>query len=193
MDGAGEAWPTSYVTKPPVQRYTYTFFLSSGADVVDQRDEFEELVKAMNAQYRTGRYNGRSLTFEVDRWEHDAPRRIDGPPNEEFVRRAIDAHCTVVLLSTVVRPGTRDEIEGVLGNPYGAQLAVVRMAPEADGKLNDTELQLFLDKNRNRFIYKETGPPRSRAATIAMVGIVARLVADVTADMPERKLFVETR
>jgi len=34
--------------------------------------------------------------------------------NEEFVRRACNAHATVVLLANEIRSGPKEEIEGVL-------------------------------------------------------------------------------
>jgi hypothetical protein len=193
VDYAGAPLPPAFVNKPPVPSWTYTFFLSSGDDVRPQRDEFDLLAQEVSHQYREARYGGGRLWLEVDRWEKDAARRFDGPPNAEFVRRAVDAHCTVVLLSTAVRRGTQEEIEGVLAVGLGTQLCVIRMVPDGRAGLDDSQLQQFLKDHQNDFLYKETGPPGSANATRAMVGIIARLLADVTNPSSGRRLFYENR
>ncbi len=178
-----------YIGKPLLRSAGCRFFISSGSDVSDQRDLFDRLVRALSEQFRDwdeGRFH-----LEVDRWEQDAPRRADGRPNDEFVRRAVDAHCTVVLLATEVRAGTREELEAVLGSST-TQLAVLHMKTPKK-YLRDRTLREFLEGHRNDFLYDVTGPPGSPEAILSMVRVIARTLADVTNPTRKEDLFYEDR
>jgi len=180
--------PKDYFLRPGATVAEFVFFISSGSDVVDQRDLFEGMVRTAHNQFRIRRDPNRAFALDVDRWEQDAPIVTDNP-NAEFVRRACNAHSTVVLLSKAVRPGTREEIEGVL-NQNDVQLSVIWM--KQPGRVRDKGLRKFLKENEDKFLYLVTGPPDSPESILAMFRIIAAALADITHGA-RRELFYESR
>ncbi|MFI2489940.1 hypothetical protein ACH47X_23710 [Promicromonospora kroppenstedtii] len=183
------AGPKDYIGRPGHLVFRFVFFVSSGNDVVRQRDLFEALVVEANHQFRLREDVERPFVLEVDRWEHDAPRRTT-EMNEEFVRRARESHLTVVLLATEVRPGTREEIEAVLGEK-DTQLAVVWME-NPDERRKNQRLKKFL-REHGEIAYDRTGPPGSDEATLSIASVVYAVLADITRGARREELFLEYR
>ena len=167
----------SFLGKPAVPTSMFEFFISSGTDVWQQRDQFESLVKVFDESFaRNSVPGGALMALRTKRWEDLSARRYVGNPNDRFVAAAQSAHVTVALLSSVVRKGTREEIEGVLSTP-STQLAVIVMPKE--GKPLEDGLAEFLEANSRRFHYVNTRePPDHFTAVKAMVGIISSAVAD---------------
>lgn len=182
--------PTDYFLRPGDAVTQFVFFLSSGSDVAAERDLFDLMVREASNQFRLRRDPARPFTFEVDRWEHDAPRRTIAM-NEEFVRRACESHATVVLLSTEVRRGTREEIEGVLAQQK-VQLSIIWME-DPQSRNRSKPLKKFLAENQDKFAYYRTGAPGSPEAIVAMVGVIAAALADITRGARGGELFNEAR
>lgn len=183
--------PPHYISKPLRPSHACRFFLSSGSDVLPQRDLFERMTNVMSDQFRLAEWAAGRFHLEVDRWEADAPRRSYGHPNEEFVRRATEAHCTVVLLSSSIRPGTQEELEAVLSTKT-TQLAVIRM-PRPGGRFRDRNLRTFLESHQSDFIYEVTGEPESIEVALTMVKVITRTIADLTNPDRREELFYEER
>jgi hypothetical protein len=96
-----------------------------------------------------------------------------------------------VLLLNEIRPGTREEIEGVLSEE-DTQLAVLRFKDNEGDELADEELRKFLLASRPRLLYKEVVGPDSDAALEAIMAVLARVVAEVTGgQVPEEPLREE--
>ena len=177
-----------YFLRPGVPASEFVFFLSSGSDVVIQRDLFDAMVRTTNAQFRLRGDPSRRFNLVVDRWELDAPRRNQTWLNEEFVRRAASAHCTLVLLSADIRPGTLEELEAVLAEPT-VQLAVLWMKPL--GGRSKRKLTELLNSNRDNFLYEVTGAPGSFEATVSMLKVIQAAVAELTNPKRQEELFYE--
>jgi hypothetical protein len=144
------------------------------------------LVRTISAQFQ----NARSpLRFEIDRWEdHAAQRATTANLNDIFVQCAKESHITLVLLLNEIRPGTREEIEGVLSEG-NTQLAVLRFKENDDDELADEDLRKYLLANRSRLLYKEVVGPDSDEAWGAIIAVLARVVAEVTGgQVPEEPL-----
>lgn len=184
------AGPKDYILRPGQLVIRFVFFISSGNDVARQRDLFEGMLRAASDQFRLREDPDRPFFFDVDRWEQDAPRRTE-EMNEEFVRRAKKAHATVVFLTTEVRAGTREEIEAVLGED-DVQLSVLWMESPSSARKNRV-LKKFLHEHSHKLAYSRTGPPDSDEAVLAMVGVVAAALADITHGERRKELFSEHR
>lgn len=182
--------PKEFFQKPgqPVRRFV--FFISSGSDMNEQRDLFEGLVKEANQQFRLREDQSRAFSLEVDRWEHDAPRRTT-EMNAEFVSRAKQSDATVVLLSTEVRSGTREEIEGVLA-AQDVQLSVIWME-QPESKNRSRPLKKYLNDKSDCLAYHRTGPPGSRESILALFRVVTAALADLTNGDRREALFNEER
>ncbi|NIK56822.1 hypothetical protein [Kribbella shirazensis] len=183
--------PKGFILRPGAPVAEFVLFLSSGNDLLPQRDLFDALVRAVDEQFRIRRDQDRPFVLRTDRWEQDAPLKTPGDPNAEFVRRAQAAHATVVLLWGKIRRGTRAEIEGVLEQD-DVQLSVIWMR-ESKSIGNRTDLARFLKRNQDKFMYLETGPPGSEDATCAMVTVIAAALADITHSGRRQELFNESR
>jgi hypothetical protein len=168
----------------------FSFFISSGSDVVEQRNLFEEMVRTVDEQFWHRGNPEKRFALRTMRWEHDAPYRSKDP-NKDFVLQARISHATIVLLSTQVRPGTREEIEGVLKEPR-TQLSVVWMRMP-DRRVRDLGLRKFLKDHQSDFLDLETGPPGSADAALAMLRVIAAAVADITNEARNEELFYERR
>lgn len=157
-----------------------TLFLSSGSDMMEQRNQFEELVKEVNDQLQWAEWpQGHAFKLHVVRWEQDASRKTGGDPNAEFRRQARMAHLTVVLLHESIRPGTLEELEAAL-QEKDTQLAVIWMSENRNSrKRSIRDLRRFLQEKNNTIIRHETGEPNSPEAWKAMVRVIARVIADV--------------
>ena len=180
-----------YILKEARPAFTFTFFISSSAQMLSQRDWFQEATRIANEQFRTRwRPPLPLINLDVDRWEQDAGHKSQTDLNADFVRRAQESHLTVVLLGNQLRPGTQEEIEGVLAVD-NVQLAVLWMR-DIDRRTSGG-LRQFLRSNRDNFLWNETGPPGSRQATLSMLKILFSAVADVTNIDRREELFVEQR
>lgn len=143
------------VLPAPLQTSSYRVFLSSGDDVVPLRDRTERLCEIASEVLSR---NDRSSRLEVDRWEDAAPHVVDTDKvNDEFVDRALASHLVVALLLHEIRPGTFEELEAVLAHG-GIDVAVFRFDT---GSPPSPELAAFLEKWKNRLIYRTTGGPES--------------------------------
>lgn len=168
----------------------FVFFISSGDDVAAQRDLFDAMVRTTDNQFRQRRDQSRPFTLVVDRWENDAGRRTT-TMNEEFVRRACKAHAIVVLLANEIRPGTKEEIEGVLGET-DVQVSVIWMDnPENSRK--SAALKKYLREHGPQVAYKKAGPPGGDKAICAMVEVITAALADLTHTGRREELFSEER
>ncbi|WP_309067093.1 hypothetical protein [Microbacterium sp.] len=168
----------------------FTFFISSGADVRQQRDLFEQLVRATSEQFRLRPDPGREFLLDVDRWEQDAPRRTTAM-NAEFVRRALESHATVVLLADEIRKGTKEEIEAILADSR-SQLSVIWMQ-NPDSTRKQRALKAYLREKEDQIAYHLTGPAGSPDAMVAMVRVIAASLADITRSDRREELFSEQR
>jgi hypothetical protein len=179
----------AYLRRPPRTTHMTTIFLSSGSDAIHLRNRVDLLVRTISTQFQAARSPYR---FEIDRWEdHAAQRAPTDNLNDIFVQCAKDSHLTLVLLLNEIRPGTREEIEGVLSEE-NAQLAVLRFKKNDNDELADKELQKFLLDNRSKLLYKEVLGPDSDEALAAIIAVLARVVAEVTGgQVPEEPLSEE--
>jgi len=168
----------------------FVFFISSGADVAAQRDLFDAMVRTTDNQFRQRRDLSRPFTLVVDRWENDAGRRAT-VMNEEFVRRACNAHAIVVLLANEIRPGTKEEIEGVL-KETDVQVSVIWM-DKSENSRRCTALKKYLHERGPQVAYVKTGPPGSDKAICAMVEVITAALADLTHTERREELFSEER
>lgn len=179
-----------YFLKSGADAKEFVFFISSGADVIAQRNLFDALVRATDNQFRQRRDQSRPFTLVVDRWENDAGRRTTAM-NEEFVRRACNAHAIVVLLANEIRPGTKEEIEGVL-KETDVQISVIWMdRPENSRRY--VQLKKYLRDRGPQVAYVKTGPPGSDGAICAMVDVITAALADLTHTERREELFSEAR
>ncbi len=148
------------------------------------------LVRTVSTQFEIA---DSPFRFRIDRWEDHAPQRaVTENLNDEFVRCAKRSHLTLVLLLNEVRPGTREEIEGVLSETT-TQLAVLRFKEEDGDEIDDEDLRKFLQANRKKFLYKEVAGPDSDEALQAIMMVLAQVVADVVTawQAPEEPLSEE--
>jgi hypothetical protein len=183
-----------YLLRPPSDASVCNIFLSSGGDVIAERDRFEEIAKVFSEQlhfemsYRSGGY------VHVVRWEQDAPKRTGGDPNAEFRRQAELAHLTVVLLHNDVRTGTKEELEAALAVD-DVQLAVIWMKPVNPRKRATLALRRFLQERSHLFIWDQTGPPGSDEAWLSMTRVIARVVISAVASRQAQaeEVFYEER
>ena len=164
--------------------------MSSGSDVIRERNLFDAMVKTTNDQFRLRRDDARPFTLTVDRWELDAGRRTT-EMNEEFVRRARDSHATVVLLSDEIRKGTKEEIEVVL-EETDVQVSVIWM-DQPQNTRKHAALKKYLRDKGGKLAYVKTGPPGSEAAICAMVRLITASLADLTHSDRQEELFHESR
>jgi hypothetical protein len=111
--------------------------------------------------------------------------------NAEFVRRARKSHATVVLLADEVRPGTREEIEGVLAETE-VQISVIWMDKPGNSR-KQTRLKKYLREQGPQLAYVKTGPPGSHESICAMVGVITAALADLTHTERREELFSEQR
>lgn len=184
------AGPKDYFLKGGNAAKEFVFFISSGADVAPQRDLFDRMVRIADRQFRQRRDLTRPFALVVDRWEDDAARRTEDM-NEEFVRRACEAHAVVVLLCNDLRKGTQEEIEAVL-DVSDVQISVIWMdVPENTRRYQ--KLRKFLGAHAPQVAYKRTGPPGSDEATCAMVEVLTAALADLTHTNRREELFSEDR
>jgi hypothetical protein len=185
-----DAGPKDFALKSGRSVTEFVFFISSGNDVAAQRQLLDKMIEEANNQFHIRRDNDHPFTLKVDRWEHDAARRT-GEMNEEFVRRACEAHFVVVLLCNEVRSGTREEIEAVLQR-RDVQLSVIWMEGPEDGR-NTRQLKRFLSEHEKQIAYQRTGPPDSPDSVLAMVRVVTAALADITRGARQEALFNELR
>lgn len=182
--------PKDLILRPgqPVTRFT--IFLSSGNELRSQRDLFEKMVSVTNKQFRIREDSSRPFELVVDRWEQDAPRRTTDM-NEEFVRRACQAHATVVLLATELRSGTQEEIEAVLERP-DVQLSVIWMEAETSQRKRRALTQ-FLEEHQHEFAYDRVGGPETEEGFLALMRIITAVLADITRTDRKEELYGEYR
>lgn len=189
MSGTGQ----TYVRRALRPSRECVVFLSSGSDLLEERDCFEEMVKIVDEQIHWAEWRQDRVHIRVVRWEQDAAHRAGGDPNAAFRAQAASAHLTVVLLHDDIRPGTKEELEAALLEP-DVQIAVVWMEPTHPRRRATVALRRYLEGKKDVVIWSSTGAPGSRAATLAMMRVVARIVADLgrptesvdpTAELPE--------
>jgi hypothetical protein len=182
--------PKDLILRPgqPVTRFKV--FISSGNELRPQRDLFEKMVAVTNEQFRIREDSSRPFELVVDRWEQDAPRRTTDM-NEEFVRRACDAHATVVLLATELRPGTQEEIEAVLERP-DVQLSVIWMECETSQRKRRT-LRSFLRAHQHEFAYDRVSGPETEEGFLALMRVITAVLADITRADRKEELYGEYR
>lgn len=153
-----------------------SIFLSSGSDLIGERDHFEALVSTTNDQLSLAKWAENKFHLKVVRWEQEASRRTHGNPNQIFCDLASEAHVTLVLLHNDLRQGTREEIEAVLGG--SGQLSILRLAPSKPRSKAAKELNDFLEEKKNDILWHESGSPGSRDASLSMYRILLRIVAE---------------
>lgn len=120
------------------------------------------------------------MNLRVVRWEQDAPKRVDGDPNGAFRRMAAAASVTVVLLRNDLRPGTKEEIREALKAPK-VQVSALWLAPDHLRSKPTRDLEAYLNRKKQRFIWERTGVPGSREVSASMVKIIARVVGELWA------------
>lgn len=153
-------------------------FVSSGQDLIAERDHFCALVEVVDEQmYFALRNRPDRLHLRATRWENDAAQRAYGDPNGVFRDMASSATLTVVLLHNDLRPGTRNEILAALKRPE-VQIAVLCFQPEDASSPETKRLLAFLDRHKKRFLWNDTGPPGSKEASLTMLKVVARASFD---------------
>jgi len=180
----------AYLLRPLDITHTATIFLSSGNDAARLRDRVDLLVRTISTQFKNA---SSPFRFEIDRWEDHAPQRAATENlNDEFVRCAKKSHLTLVLLLDEVRPGTREEIEGVLSET-NTQLAVLRFKETDGDELADDDLRKFLEANKGKFLYKEVLGPDSDEALEAIMMVLGQVVADVTTNQVSEEPLSEER
>lgn len=162
-------------------------FLSSGSDLVDERDHFEEIVKVVNEQVHYQGLDEDRFLIRVVRWEQAAPHRADGDPNRRFREEAERADVTVVLLHNDIRPGTKDEIEAALAVP-DVEIAVIWMEPDSRRRRVTRELLRYLDDKKNVVVWKMTDAPGTRATSLEMYRVVSGIVLGVMRRTASRQL-----
>lgn len=165
-----------YLLKPVVRSAACHVFLSSGSDVLAERNRFEELTKVLNEQLHWADFQG--MHINVVRWEQDAPHRTGGDPNAEFRAQAARAHLTVVLLHDDIRAGTEDELKAALCED-DVQIAVIWMDPAHPRSKKALALKRFLEGVKDELIWDRTGPPGSDQAYVSMARVLSRVVFDV--------------
>jgi hypothetical protein len=182
--------PKDYFFKGGNFTFEFVFFISSAADVNEQRDLFDAMVRSADNQFRLRRDETRPFSLVVDRWELDAGRRTT-EMNEEFVRRVREAHAVVVLLANQIGPGTKEEIEAVLDEST-VQVSVIWMDKPEDSR-KYRALRKFLTERGSELAYVKTGPPGSQESICAMVDVITAALADLTHTKRREALFSEAR
>lgn len=180
----------AYLVRPGNPVTEFVIFLSSSSELAEQRDLFENMVREVETQFRavSAFPDEWQFALKVDRWESTAPQKASAEGiNADFVARAIRANLTVVFLSSSLKRGTREELEGVLSSPP-TQLAVIWMRPASGA----SRVRTFLRRHSSDFLYLETSAPDTAGPILAMVRVIARLLAEITSPSG-RRLFVETR
>jgi hypothetical protein len=179
--------------KPSHRPHSYEFFVSSGSDLREQREQFRELVREFHSQFKgLGLPDGSRLALDVEMWEHDASHVYPDPkdPMARYVAMAVSAHCTVALLGDEVRPGTRKEIEAVLSAGV-TQLRVLVMPGK--GREPSAEVKEFLDQHREIFYNNSEAAPGDFKSTAAMVRLIASTVCDILTQTYRQEVSIENR
>lgn len=153
-------------------------FVSSGSDLLKERDHVCELVQTLDEQMHFAlRARLERVHLRATRWELDAPQRAYGYPNAHFEDMASSAALTIVLLHNDLRPGTRREITAALAK-RDVQIAALWFQPDDPEAAQTIRLRKFLDGKKKTLLWEATGPPGSRQADLAMLKIVARTAFD---------------
>lgn len=160
-----------YLTKPPRSAQEYEVFISSGSDLLEQRDRFEALATVFTKQAIDAGVPYRIITR---RWEDATTRRTYGDGNAEFRHDAANAHLIVVLLHEDLRLGTREELDEAI--KCSNQVAIIWMdPPPAESRKRDVkELRKALDDLRSEVRWEATGKPGSDASVDKMIAVLAR-------------------
>lgn len=177
-----------FLRRPQGLSYGFDIFLSSGSDIVAERDKFEHITATLNDQIYWTFWNAPPVfRLHVIRWEQSAPQKTDGDPNARFREQAERCQATVVLLHNDIRPGTKEELKAALGSA-DVQLSVIWMEPTRPNSKKTRELQAFLNSMKNEFIWEETGPPGSDTAWLSMFKVVNRIALEVFKDITQPDL-----
>lgn len=154
---------------------TVKVFLSSANDAARLRDRVQSLIlMVFNAQLQILRIPFR---LEVVRWEEFAAQRSrTGHTNDMFVDQLTDSDLIIVLLFDELRPGTKEELEAALVTE-AVDIAVLkfgRRRGDADGE----DVQQFLKRHRDHFLYKQITDCDSDEAWEELVRILAKVVLE---------------
>lgn len=178
---AGGSSPGGFELRPGQPTSTYTLFLSSGSDLIQERDAFCSLVNAFNDQLYFAPWTSTLIHLRVIRWEQDVPRRsTPGDGNLQFRELAKNSHSVVVLLHNDIRSGTKDELEAAL-EEQEVQIHVILLKPVSRRRRETVALKRYLETKRDLIHWNEVGEPGSLDAWLAMTKLLVRLVGEITA------------
>ncbi|MFC9980082.1 hypothetical protein [Gordonia sp. NPDC127522] len=182
-----------YLRKPGTRTIEYEIFLSSGSDLIEYRDLFEQMARTFSEQAADG---GVRYRIHVRRWESAISRKTDGDGNREFRHDARHAHLVVVLLHKDLRNGTKEELEAAV-SASETQVAILWIdAPDRSKtrKREAKKLYLALDELRDEVRWESVSSAERHAIALKMAAILARVLVDISArpDSPEES-YSESR